>query len=224
ERNTTIPTEKKQVFSTAEDGQTAVDIKVLQGEREFANDNRLLGTFRLDGIPAAGRGAPQIEVSFAIDANGILNVGAKDLGTGKEKSVKVESSSGLSQADVEQMRRDAESHASDDKKRRELIDARNGADAACYDADKQLKEMGDKISASDREPIDKAVERVKGVAKGDDLAAIQQAVDGLRQAVMAMGQAFYQRSAGAAGGAPEAEEAAAGKPDDTIDVEFKEKS
>lgn len=226
ERNTTIPTDKKQVFSTAEDGQTAVDIHVLQGERPFAQDNRTLGKFRLDGIPPAPRGVPQIEVTFSIDANGILNVAAKDLGTGKEQSVKIESSSGLSEADVEKMRRDAEEHAEEDRRRRELVDARNQADSIAYDAEKQLKELGDKLSDSDKEPITKAIEKVREKAKGEDPAAITSALDELRQAMMAMGQAVYQRGqagdAGATGGSSES--GASSAEDDTIDVEYKEKT
>lgn len=222
DRNTTIPVDKKQTFSTAEDGQTAVDIHVLQGEREFARDNRTLGKFRLDGIPPAARGVPQVEVTFSIDANGILNVSAKDLGTGKSQSVKIESSSGLSQSEIDQMRRDADVHAGDDKKRRELVDARNSADSTIYETEKQLKEMGDKLSAGDREPIDRAMEKVKESAKGEDSAAIKQAIDELRQAVMAMGQAFYQRNQGAPG--PDAgPQASKPQEEDTIDVEYKEK-
>ena len=227
ERNTTIPTDKKQTFSTADDGQTAVDIHVQQGEREFARDNRTLGKFRLDGIPAAPRGIPQIEVTFSLDANGILNVGAKDVGTGKEQSVVIESSSGLSQAEVEKMRNDAESHADDDKARRELVDQRNAADSGCYQAEKQLKEMGEKLSDADKEPIEGAIERTREAAKGEDAAAIKSQLEELEQAVMAMGSAVYERAQAAGPGAPDAEaggaEAGAKTDDDTIDVEYKEK-
>ncbi|MFO0948778.1 MAG: molecular chaperone DnaK [Planctomycetota bacterium] len=228
ERNTTIPTDKKQTFSTAEDGQTAVDIHVLQGEREFAKDNRTLGKFRLDGIPPAPRGMPQVEVTFSLDANGILSVSAKDLGTGKEQTVKIESSSGLSQGDVERMRKEAESHAADDKQRRELVDARNIADSTCYEAEKQLKEMGDKLTDTDKQPIQNAISQVKEAAKGENTAAITSSVEALRQALMAMGSAVYGRAAGGSGGAggPTESRASAGAPpqDDTIDVEYKEKS
>ncbi|QDU60650.1 Chaperone protein DnaK [Planctomycetes bacterium Pan216] len=232
EKNTTIPTDKKQTFSTAEDNQTAVDIHVLQGEREFANDNRTLGKFRLDGIAPAPRGMPQVEVTFSIDANGILNVSAKDQGTGKEQSVKIESSSGLSQDEVEQMRRDAEEHNSEDKKKRELIDARNMADQTCYEAEKQMKEHGDKISAADKEPIERAMEKVRETAKGDDAAAIKTALEELQQGLMAMGSAIYQRQqdapgAEAPGGGPADPGAGAPSGDadgDTIDVEYKEKN
>lgn len=228
ERNTTIPTEKKQTFSTAEDGQTAVDIHVLQGERDFAKDNRTLGKFRLDGIPPAPRNVPQVEVSFKIDANGILSVAAKDLGTGKEQSVKIESSSGLSKDEVEKMRRDAEEHADDDHRRRELVDARNVAESVCYDSEKQLKELGDKLAANDKAVIDAAISKARAAAKGEDPAAIKAAVQELQQSLMAMGSAMYNRG-GAGGetgagptGAPGSD--GAKKPEeDVIDVEAKEK-
>ena len=227
ERNTTIPTDKKQTFSTAEDGQTAVDIHVLQGEREFANDNRTLGKFRLDGIPPAPRGIPQVEVTFSIDANGILNVSAKDLGTGKEQKVTIESSSGLSQDEVERMRGEAEQHAGEDKKRRELVDARNLADSICYEAEKQLKDLQDKISDGDKAPINQAIEKVRETAKGEDAAAINSAIEQLKQTLMAMGQSMYQRAGAGDQAGPEASPdggADASADDDTIDVEYKEKS
>ncbi|MBX9653147.1 molecular chaperone DnaK [bacterium] len=226
ERNTTIPTEKKQVFSTAEDSQTAVDIHVLQGEREFARDNRTLGKFRLDGIPPAPRGVPQVEVTFSLDANGILNVSAKDLGSGKVQSVKIESSSGLSEADVEKMRKDAESHAGEDKKRRELVDARNMGDTACYEAEKQIRELGDKVGGADKEVIEKAIAKVRSLASSEDASAIKSAVEELQQALMAMGQAMYSRGAGQPGepGAETGTNRTANADDDAIDVEFKEKS
>jgi molecular chaperone DnaK len=226
ERNTTIPTEKKQVFSTAEDSQTAVDIHVLQGEREFARDNRTLGKFRLDGIPPAPRGVPQVEVTFSLDANGILNVSAKDLGSGKVQSVKIESSSGLSEADVEKMRKDAESHAGEDKKRRELVDARNMGDTACYEAEKQIRELGDKVGGADKEVIEKAIAKVRSLASSEDASAIKSAVEELQQALMAMGQAMYSRGAGQPGeaGGETGTNRTANADDDAIDVEFKEKS
>lgn len=229
ERNTTIPTDKKQTFSTAEDGQTAVDIHVLQGEREFAKDNRTLGKFRLDGIPPAPRGMPQVEVTFSLDANGILSVSAKDLGTGKEQTVKIESSSGLSQGEVERMRKEAESHASEDKQRRELVDARNVADSTCYEAEKQLKELGDKLTDADKQPIHDAINQVKESAKGENVPAITSAVESLKQALMAMGSAVYGRAGGPGAGAdggPAESRASAGAPpqDDAIDVEYKEKT
>ena len=228
ERNTTIPTEKKQVFSTAEDSQTAVDIHVLQGEREFARDNRTLGKFRLDGIPAAPRGMPQVEVTFSLDANGILNVSAKDMGSGKVQSVKIESSSGLSEGDVEKMRRDAETHATEDKSRRELVDARNTGDTACYEAEKQIRELGDKVGVADKEVIEKSIAKVRSLASSEDTAAIKSAVQELQQALMAMGQAIYSRGDAQPGGAgeePGANRTAGTAPEDeAIDVEFKEKS
>jgi molecular chaperone DnaK len=225
ERNTTIPAERKQTFSTAEDGQTAVDIQVLQGEREFARDNRVLGKFRLEGIAAAPRGMPQIEVAFNIDANGILKVSAKDQGTGKEQSVKIESSSGLSPDEVERMRKDAEAHAGEDKKRREVVDTRNQIESTCYEAEKQLKELGDKVSADDRQPIDAAIERCRSAAKGEDVAAMKSAIESLQQTMMAMGQAMYQKGQpGAAAGAGPEPTRPGKADDDTIDVEFKEKN
>ena len=232
ERNSTIPTQKEQTFSTAEDGQTAVDIHVLQGEREFAQDNRTLGKFRLEGIPSAPRGMPQIEVSFNINANGILEVSAKDKGTGKEQKIEIKSSSGLSEEEVEKMKRDAEQNASADAQRRKLVDARNAADSVAHDAEKELKEHGDKLSDADKAPITQAVEKVRATAKDDDPAAITQAVESLKQAMMAMGSAMHDRSAGP--GAPDMGQpagdatgqpagATAGADDDAIDVDFKEK-
>lgn len=231
ERNTTIPTVKKQVFSTADDNQTAVTVRVFQGEREIAEHNRLLGQFNLEGIPPAPRGMPQIEVAFDIDANGILHVSARDTATGKEQKIRIESSSGLSPADVEKMRKDAESHADEDKKRRELIDARNNADQMVWLMEKTMKENADKISESDKAPIQSAIERVKEVAKGDDVAAIKQAVDNLQQASHAMAQHLYKQQPGA-GPTPGPEGAAPGgdgQPgngkgkDDVIDAEFEVK-
>jgi molecular chaperone DnaK len=228
ERNTTIPKNAKQVFSTAEDNQPAVTIRVFQGEREMAADNRLLGQFDLVDIPPAPRGMPQIEVAFDIDANGILNVQAKDLGTGKEKKIRIESSSGLSASEVEKMRKDAESHADEDKKKRELIDARNKADQMAYTIEKLLKDNADKISDADKQPIQAAVEKVKKAAKGDDLNAINQAAHELEQASHAMAQHLYGQ--GQQGGPSAAENRAAGGAapdgkgkDDVIDAEFEVK-
>ncbi|MHC5155458.1 MAG: molecular chaperone DnaK, partial [Planctomycetota bacterium] len=173
ERNTTIPSSKKEVFSTAADSQTGVDIHVLQGEREFARDNRTLGRFQLADIPPAPRGVPQIEVTFDIDANGILNVSAKDMGTGKEQSIKIQASSGLSDDEVEKMAQDAEAHAEEDKKRREVVDLKNQADQLVYSTEKTLKEHGEKVSAEVRGNIESAVNNLKEVAKGDDGDAIK---------------------------------------------------
>jgi molecular chaperone DnaK len=232
-RNTTIPTEKKEVYTTAEDGQTAVTIKVYQGEREIAEHNRLLATFNLEGIPPARMGVPKIEVTFNLDANGILNVSAKDLGTGKEQSIKVESSGGLSKDEIERMRRDAEAHAAEDKQRRELAEARNAADQQVYQLEKLLEEHKDKLSESDKSAVQAAIAKVNEAKKGEDVAALQQALDDLRRASQAMSEHLYAASAaggaapgGAAAGGPTGagpDGGPSGKPDDVIDVEFEEK-
>jgi molecular chaperone DnaK len=226
ERNTTIPTTKKETFSTADDNQTAVTIRVFQGESPIAESpsNRLLGQFNLEEIPPAPRGLPKIEVSFDIDHNGILHVSAKDLGTGKEKKIRIESSSGLSQGEVEKMRREAESHADEDKQKRELIDARNQADQMIYQMEKMLKEHAAKITDADRAPIQAAIERLKQAASKDDPKAIRQAIDELQQASHAMAQHLYSQQkpeAGATGPAPGDGESK-GK-DDVIDAEFEVK-
>jgi molecular chaperone DnaK len=201
ERNTTIPTEKKQIFSTAEDNQTAVTIKVYQGEREMAADNRLLGQFNLEGIPPAPRGVPQIEVTFDIDANGILNVTARDLGTGKEQKVRIEQSAGLSQADIEKMRRDAELHASEDKRKRELAELRNRADSLCFQLEKLIKEHEGKLSQGDKDAVTRAIEKTRAAAKGDNAEAIKAALSELEQTSHAMSKTLYESAARAAGGA-----------------------
>jgi molecular chaperone DnaK len=226
ERNTTIPTQKKQVFSTAEDSQPAVTIRVFQGEREMAADNRLLGQFNLDGIPPAPRGLPQIEVAFDIDHNGILHVSAKDLGTGKEQKIRIESSSGLSSAEVDRMRQDADAHAAEDKRKRELVEARNQADQVSYQMEKMLKEHGDKLTEADKGPILSALEKVRDKAKGDDAAAIKQAIAELEQASHAMAQHLYKQAGtrGGPGEGPTTDGAkAAGGKDDVIDAEFEVK-
>jgi molecular chaperone DnaK len=231
ERNTTIPTTKKETFSTAEDNQTAVTIRVFQGESPIAESpsNRLLGQFNLEDIPPAPRGIPKIEVSFDIDHNGILHVSAKDLGTGKEKKIRIESSSGLSSSDVERMHREAESHAEEDRKKRELIDARNQADQIIYQMEKLLRDNKDKITDTDKAPIQAAIERVRQAASRDDVNAIRQAIDELQQASHAMAQHLYAQQGGPSGGpGPGAQTTGDGKTpgegkEDVIDAEFEVK-
>jgi molecular chaperone DnaK len=227
ERNTTIPTEKKNVFSTADDNQTAVTIRVFQGEREMANDNRLLGQFNLEGIPPAPRGVPQIEVKFDIDANGILNVSAKDLGTGKEQTVKIEQSSGLNEQEIERMRKDAESHAAEDKRKRELAETRNQAESMCFSVEKLIKEHSDKLSEADKGPLEAAIKRTREVAQGDDVQAIKSAISDLEQASHALSKTLYQ-SQDRAGAAPPGSDGSNGGPkpageEDAIDAEFEVK-
>jgi molecular chaperone DnaK len=194
-RNTTIPCEKEEIFTTAEDGQTAVTIKVYQGERPMAADNRLLAQFDLVGIPPAPRGVPKVAVKFSIDANGILHVTAKDLGTGKEQSIRVEARAGLTKEEIERMRREAELHAEQDRKRRELAEARNQADTLIYESEKQLKEFGDRISDSDRRAIQSAIERLREKMKAEDAALIRQGIEELKQAMFALSRAVYERVA-----------------------------
>ncbi|HUG69035.1 MAG TPA: molecular chaperone DnaK [Pirellulaceae bacterium] len=227
ERNTTIPAEKKKVFSTAADNQTGVTVKVFQGERPMAADNRVLGEFTLEGIPPAPRGMPQIEVKFDIDQNGILNVSAKDLGTNKEASVKIEQSSGLTDSEIERMQADAASHAEEDKKRVELASLRNQGDQMCYQLEKLIKEQGEKLQDADKAPLEKAIAKVREKAKGDDVAAIKSAVDELEQASHAFSKTIYEKTAAAAGtdGADEDNSAsdAGASDDDAIDAEFEVK-
>ena len=226
ERNTTIPTERKQTFSTAEDNQTAVTVRVFQGERQMAADNRLLGQFNLEGIPPAPRGVPQIEVKFDIDQNGILNVAAKDLGTGTEQTVRIEQSSGLSDDEINRMQQDAEEHAEEDKAVRELVEIRNQAEQMCFQVEKLMKENDDKLQDADKEPLQKAIEKTREVAKGDDVAAIKSAVGELEQASHALSQTLYETSQSGAASTAEsagAGEATAESDDDTIDAEFEVK-
>lgn len=234
ERNTTIPTVKKQVFSTAEDNQPAVTVRVFQGESPIAESpsNRLLGQFNLEDIPPAPRGMPQIEVTFDIDANGILHVSAKDLGTGKEKKIRIESSSGLSASEVERMQHEAQAHAEEDKRKRELIDVRNKADQMIWQMEKLLKDNADKISDSDKAPIQAAIEEVKKAASGEDVDAVNRAIDNLQRASHAMAEHLYKQrgpegAPGAgpgpgAGQAPPGGDGKSGK-EDVIDAEFEVK-
>lgn len=225
ERNTTIPTERKQVFSTAADNQTAVTVKVYQGERKMAENNRLLGEFNLEGIPPAPRGMPQIEVKFDVDQNGILNVSAKDLGTGKEASVRIEQSSGLSEAEIDRMRKDAESHAEEDKRKFELVEARNQADQMCYQVEKVIKENAEKLGDADKQPLERAIEKTRAAAKGDDVQAIKNAVSDLEQASHALSKVLYEKAqaAGPAGSPDDTSGTAEPAEDDAIDAEFEVK-
>jgi len=226
ERNATIPTTKSEIFSTAADNQPAVTVSVYQGERPMARDNRLLGQFNLDGIPPAPRGIPQIEVTFDIDVNGILNVSAKDKASGKEQSVRIENSSGLSEEEIEKMRKEAEAHAAEDKQKRELAEQKNKASSLAHQVEKSIGELGDKLDDASKAAIEASVEKVKKAAEGEDVEAIKSAITELEQAAQAFA-ALYQQQA-AEGGAPdagaaEAAGATASGGDDVIDAEFEKK-
>lgn len=230
QRNTTIPTSKKEIFSTAADNQTAVDIHVLQGERPMARDNRTLGRFQLAGMPPAPRGIPQIEVSFDIDANGILNVNAKDLGIGKEQSIIIKSSSGLTEEEVKKMQKEAEKFSEEDKKQRELAEAKNQADNMIYTTEKTLKEHGDKISQSDRDAVTRALDRLKSLKDSNDAGEIKKAIDELMEASHKLAQAMYESAAKARGGggggssaSGGAKEKGKGKGEEIIDADYEVK-
>jgi molecular chaperone DnaK len=225
ERNTTIPYKRSQVFSTADDHQSAVTIRVFQGERPMAQDNKLLGQFDLVGIPPAPRGVPQIEVTFDIDANGIVNVQAKDKATAKEQSIRIQANGGLSDADIDRMVKDAEAHAAEDKRRKELVDAKNGADAAIHQTEKALSEHGDKVGAADKGAIEQALADLKAANEGEDVEAIRAKTQSLIQASMKLGEAMYQAQAGAAGAGAGGEAphgASEGANEGVVDAEFEE--
>jgi molecular chaperone DnaK len=219
ERNTTIPTRKSEIFSTAEDNQPAVEIHVLQGEREFARDNKSLGHFRLEGIAPAPRGVPQIEVTFDIDANGILNVSARDRATGREQKITITASSGLSKDEVERMVRDAERHAQEDRQRKEEIELRNRADSVAYQAERTLRDVGDKISTTLRAEVEDKIKAVRDALAGSDITRVRSAADDLENTMQRIGQEIYSQSGTANGTGPGAGTPGSGPETDTGTVE-----
>jgi molecular chaperone DnaK len=230
ERNTTIPTRKSEVFSTAEDNQPSVEIHVLQGEREMAMYNKSLGKFQLTGIPPAPRGIPQIEVAFDIDANGILAVSAKDLGTGKEQRIEIKAGSGLSDEEIKRMVSDAETHADEDKRQRELVEARNGAESAAYQAEKQVKELGEQIDEASKKEIEDAIAAVNEAVKGDDVEDIRSKTERLQTAFHKVSEAMYQRAqeqqaaASGNGSADGATDGASAEEEEVVDAEVVDES
>jgi molecular chaperone DnaK len=224
EKNTTIPCKKSQVFSTAADNQPAVSVHVLQGEREMAGDNKTIGRFELVGIPAAPRGVPQVEVTFDIDANGILHVSAKDLGTGKEQSIRITASSGLNEAEIDKMIKDAESHASEDKTKREMIEARNQADGLIYTTEKSLKDHGDKVDEATRAAIQQAMDELKKAIEGDNTEEIKKKTEALATASHKLAEAMYKQTQAGAGTGQPGEAAEPGGPaeEGVVDAEFEE--